>query len=143
MAHQRFISHINRKKWWHVPPRDPEAYRKRGKFYSSSFAEAEFWGRPLDQPERVNICSPLVGDEDTIERKLFGRVVSRGDWPENRMLEKRFALDAKMKQEALKKGFDAIVLMSPKGFSGYRESGKLPRSMELNVLRWPRIPQIH
>ena len=44
---QRMVSHINRKAWWHCPPLDPEAYFKRGKFYASSFAECEFYGRPL------------------------------------------------------------------------------------------------
>ncbi|HUI43784.1 MAG TPA: hypothetical protein VL523_17625 [Terriglobia bacterium] len=56
---QKLIAHINRKAWWHVPPRDPSAYRKRGKFYASSFAEAEFWGRPLDRPERAATPNPL------------------------------------------------------------------------------------
>ena len=43
----RIVAHVNRKAWWHVPPQDPMAYRKRGKFFASSFAEAEFDGRPL------------------------------------------------------------------------------------------------
>lgn len=50
----KLIAHINRKSWWHVPPRDPRAYERRGKFYASSFREAEFYGRPLDDPERVS-----------------------------------------------------------------------------------------
>jgi hypothetical protein len=59
----KLVSHINRKDWWHVPPLDPDAYRKRGKFLASSFAEAELYGRPLDTPQRVTIANPLVGDE--------------------------------------------------------------------------------
>jgi hypothetical protein len=43
----RIVAHVNRKAWWHLPPQDPMAYRKRGKFFASSFAEAEFYGRPL------------------------------------------------------------------------------------------------
>jgi hypothetical protein len=43
----RIVAHVNRKAWWHVPPQDPMAYSKRGKFFASSFAEAEFYGRPL------------------------------------------------------------------------------------------------
>ncbi len=63
---QRLIADINRKAWWHVPPQDPKAYKNCGKFYVSTFAEAEFYGRPLDEPERVMVASPLVGDEATI-----------------------------------------------------------------------------
>jgi len=55
MLMQRFIARINRKDWWHVPPRDPSAYKKRGQFFASSFREAEFWGRPLDEPQRVRV----------------------------------------------------------------------------------------
>jgi hypothetical protein len=38
---ERLIAHVNRKQWWHVPPVDPNAYKKRGKFLASSFVEAE------------------------------------------------------------------------------------------------------
>jgi hypothetical protein len=128
------IAHINRKAWWHVPPRDPKAYQKRGKFYSSSFAEAEFWGRPLDQPARVQISKPLIGDERSIERRLFGRLISASA-PDEPVIEWRFRLDSKMKRTALAKGYDSIVLMTPPAFVAYRRIGKLPRSIELNVLR--------
>jgi hypothetical protein len=50
---QKLIKHINRKDWWHVRPADPRAYEKRGKFFTSSFGEAEFYGRTDDVPERV------------------------------------------------------------------------------------------
>jgi len=127
---EKLIAHINGKDWWHVPPLGPEAYRKRGKFYSSSFAEAEFWGRPLDQPERVRVFNPLVGDEDTIERTLFGHVVSKDDWPQARAIERRFALDARMRRRASKKGFDAILLMAPESFVALRTAGKLPMRID-------------
>src|SRR5208283_1837027 len=93
----RIIRHVNRKEWWHVPPRDPQAYLKRGKFLASSFAEAEFWGRPLDEPQKVNISCPLVGDEPTIERCLFGKPVSHEDIS----VKKRWVLDTRMKKAAL------------------------------------------
>ncbi len=128
--YDKLIAHVNRKDWWHVPPRDPTAYSTRGKFLACSFKEAEFWGRPLDQPERVRIVRPLVGDEGAIEKELFGRRVSREDFT----MEERWALDAKMKQSARAKGYDSIVLMAPKAFSDFRASGKLPRSIELNIL---------
>ena len=127
---KKLIRTINRKEWWHVPPRDPDAYAKRGKFFASSFSEAEFWGRPLDEPQKVAISCPLVGDEATIERTLFGRLVSS----EEISIEERWTLDAKMKKAALAKGYDSILLLSPKAFSTFKDTGKSPRSMELNIL---------
>ena len=126
----RIVRHVNRKNWWHVPPRDPRAYLKRGKFFASSFHEAEFWGRPLDEPQRVCVSKPLIGDEPTIEKKLFGRTVS----DEDVSVEERWSLDARMKKRALEMGYDSIVLVSPKEFSVFRTHGKLPRRIELNVL---------
>jgi len=67
---QKLIRHVNRKDWWHVPPADPRAYQKRGKFFASSFRDAEFYGRPLDNPERVVVTKPLIGDEQAIATVL-------------------------------------------------------------------------
>jgi len=128
------VAHVNRKKWWHSPPRDPQAYLKRGKFYASSFQEAEFWGRPIDQPERVSISNPLVGDEEDIELALFGRALSKDRWPEGQVIEKRLDLDARIKRLALRKNFDAVLLMTPNSFADFKATGKIPRSIELNVL---------
>jgi hypothetical protein len=127
---ESLVAHVNRKEWWHVPPRDPSTYRKRGKFLASSFREAEFWGRPLDEPQRVAVSKPLIGDEETIEKKLFGRRVSGEDIT----TEDRWKLDAKMRRAALRKGYDSLVLMAPKAFAEFQSTGKLPRSMELNIL---------
>lgn len=93
---QRLITHINKKDWWHVPPTDPLAYSKRGKFLSSSFREAEFYGRPLDVPEHVRISKPLLGDEATIETVLFGRPIEHpepGTWAS---VDFQFKLDARV-----------------------------------------------
>lgn len=49
-------------------------------------------------------------------------------------MEDRWALDAKLKRAAIAKGFDSIVLMASKAFGEFQSSGKLPRSIELNVL---------
>lgn len=125
----RLIAHVNRKDWWHVPPRDADAYRKRGKFLASSFHEAEFWGRPLDEPQRANIQKPLIGDEDAVENKLFGRRVSSEDF----RMEERWRLDARIKRAAEVRGYDSIVLMSRKAFAKFTRTGQLPRSIELNV----------
>lgn len=126
----KLVAHINRKRWWHVPPTDRTAYRKRGKFFASSFKEAEFWGRPLNSPEKVYIARPLVGDEKAIERKLFGRWLSHEDMT----VQERWGLDAKMKRAAIAIGYDSIVLMTAKGIREFRASGKIPRSIELNLL---------
>ena len=128
---QKLVDYINSKHWWHVTPVDPLAYQKRGKFFSHSFARAEFWGRPNDEPEKVSIRNPIVGDNNTVERKLLGRVESFDDMG----TPKRFALDAKMYKAALKKGFDSIVVLSPIGFQQLRQEGKIPRSIELNVIQ--------
>ena len=127
---QKIIAHVNRKEWWHVPPSDPSAYRKRGKFLASSFREAEFWGRPLNESQRVVVSKPLIGDEETIEKMLFGRRISS----EGISVENRWKLDSNMRRAALRKGYDSIVLMAPKAFSEFQSTGKLPRSLELNVL---------
>jgi hypothetical protein len=133
---QKLIRHVNRKDWWHVTPTDPRAYEKRGKFFSSTFGEAEFYGRPNDVPEKVAIACPLVGDNDTIERKLIGRVESYPDIG----VRERFALDAKLRRAALKKGYDSIVLMSKSGFQKFNKEGGMPRSIELNVVDLRCLP---
>jgi len=127
---QRLIRHINRKAWWHVPPMDPRAYEKRGKFLASSFREAEFYGRPNDIPERVAIVAPVVGDDHYIETTLIGRVESSP----NMSVPKRLALDAKLRRAALRKGFDSIVLLTPNGYRQFKNGGRIPRSMELNIV---------
>jgi hypothetical protein len=127
---ESLVAHVNRKSWWHVPSRDPNAYTKRGKFFASSFREAEFWGRPLDEPQSVAITKPLIGDEAEIEEQLFGRRVSNEDIA----IEERWKLDAKIKRAALRKGYDSILLLAPRAFTEFQSTGKLPRSMELNIL---------
>jgi len=125
----RIVAHVNRKAWWHVPPQDPMAYSKRGKFFASSFSEAEFYGRPLDAPQRVVIAKPLVGDEQAIAKVL-------GIPPQHSgmSLEEIAAHDVLWRNAALAKGFDSIVLMTPKAFARITSDGKLPRSLELNLL---------
>jgi len=120
---------VNRKNWWHVPPVDPNAYRKRGKFLASSFEAAEFYGRPLDEPQKVTIAKPIVGDEGAITRVL-GIPPQR----EGMTLKQIAAHDARWRNAGLKKGFDAIVLMAPMCFAQFKASGKIPRSLELNIL---------
>ena len=125
----RVVVYVNRKKWWHVPPQDPDAYSKRGKFFSATFTEAEFYGRPLDVPERVSISRPLVGDEATI-----AKVLGVPPQHEGMTLEEIADHDARWRKAALAKGYDSVVLMSVPGFKKLTAEGKIPRSIELNVV---------
>lgn len=132
----RLMALINRKDWWHVPPGDdPTAYEQRGMFLASSYREAEFWGRPLDTPLHVEISNPIVGDEATIETALLGKRSKTPSLDSPHLLEWRWKLDAQLKEAALAKGFDSIILFSPVGYGKYVAEGKLPRSIELNLLR--------
>ena len=125
----KLIRHINGKDWWHVPPADSRAYQKRGKFFASTFREAEFYGRPKDEPERVCITAPLIGDNDAIERRLLGKVESHPEIT----VRKRLSLDAKLRRAAVRRGFDSIVLLTPRSMEALKK-GKMPRSIELNVV---------
>ena len=123
-----------------MPPRDPDAYKKRGKFLSSTFSRAEFWGRPLDIPDKVTISNPIYGfSEIEILKVLFGKRKAgiflnrvsklRGDM----FFRSRFALDHKMYLRAKQLGYDAIVLMTERGRISLNKNRK-PRSIELNLL---------
>lgn len=127
---KKLIKHINRKAWWHVPPIDNKAYKKRGKFFACSFSEAEFYGRPEDIPTRVRIAAPIVGDDRYIETELIGRVESSPSMS----IPKRLALDGKLRRAALRQGFDSILLLTPNAFRQFNRNGTIPRSMELNVI---------
>ena len=134
---EKLIARINRKDWWHVPPSDPDAYNKRGMFLASTFREAEFWGRPLDKPIRVNVVNPIIGDESTIQNEL-GVVPPKYPGDDSpRLLKWRWDLDATLKKRALSKGHDAIVLLSSAGYAQFLAEGKIPLSIELNLLHGP------
>lgn len=132
---QALIDRINRKGWWHVPPVDPKAYQKRGKFFSSTFGEAERWGRPIDIPERVRIENPIIGDEKTVWKILFGESLKVPSLGSPDVIAWRFKTDAEMRKAALARAYDAIVILSRQGFKRLREQGKVPRSIELNILK--------
>jgi hypothetical protein len=121
---------INRRQWWHVPPAEgASAYQKRGKFYTSSFAEAEFYGRPNDAAERVSVANPLVGDEAEIARVLGVPAQTAGMG-----LKEIAAHDEKWAKAARAQGYDAIAVLTPAGYAEYQQTGKMPRSVELNTL---------
>ena len=128
------ISKINQSTWWHVLPRDMEAYKKRGKFLASTYRQAGFYGRPNNIPDRVEIKNPVYGfSEKEILMQLFPH-----DW-KNLMLNNeanyndRIALDARMYCKARALGYDAIVLIDHNGKDALKRNRK-PYSIELNLL---------
>ena len=136
MNHGALIAYVNRKKWWHVTPWEPNAYMHRGKFYASTYREAEFYGRPENKPSRVRVVNPLVGDERTVLAELFGDQDRLGDLEGKdglALIEVRLRLDAGMKERAEELGYDAIILMTPTSHAEYVRSSRVPRSLELNV----------
>jgi len=130
----KMLARINRKDWWHVPPADPSAYRKRGKFLASTFREAEFWGRPQDTPIHVCIRNPIIGDEPAIEAELLGTPSQYPAEGSSKLLQWRWKRDAMLKNAAQAKGYDSIVLMSQSAYAKLAKAGKIPLSLELNLL---------
>ena len=128
-AEPEMIDHINHRKWYRTALPGAEAIQERGTFYASSYAEAEFYGRPIEEPFDVNVSNPLVGDEITIMQTL-------GIEPPDMInsIDDRFALDAKMKKAAQAQGYDAIAVLTEPAFDRYKTTGRMPRSIELNVL---------
>jgi len=133
------IASINNRSWWHSPPADKGAYKKRGIFFASSYKECEFYGRPLDETIKVNVKNPLVGVEEDIIRRFFGikskqMMVYRSliDGTATNVLNMRFQLDKELFRVAKNSGYDAIAIVTSKGYETTK-TGKLPRSVELNV----------
>ena len=91
---------------------------------------AEFYGRPNDEPEKVSIKKPLVGEASTVERRLLGKVEDF----DGIGVKRHLALDARMKKIALRKGYDSIIVLAETGLKHFRKEGKIPRNVELNVV---------
>jgi len=135
---QVLIHKINTSYWWHVTPQDPDAYRKRGKFFASTYKQAEFYGKPNNVPEKVKILNPLWSDSEIdIIKVLFPdsyqekyKSVSS---PESTYYYKnRITLDGQMHKQAKEMGYDAIVLLGATGIKELERNRK-PRSIELNL----------
>jgi hypothetical protein len=126
----KLIQHVNKKGWYHVPPAEGEpAYSKRGQFFASNYKDAEFYGRPLDEPQNPQIKKPLVGDETAIAKEL-------GIPPQKEGMsrEEISEHDKQWGSAAKQKGYDAIVLMSPEKWKEFQSTGKIPSSLELQHL---------
>ena len=132
------IKKINKSLWWHVPPRDINAYQKRGKFLASTFLQAEFYGRPNNNPEKVNVKNPIFGfSEIEILEQLFSKKESAKYLEQIKnsanYYQDRISLDSKMYKKAKSFGFDAIVLMTKSGKVALLNNRK-PNSIELNLI---------
>lgn len=126
---------IASREWWHVPPAEAGTYSERGKFYSSSFKEAEFYGIGAEaKPEKVAVSNPIIGDEAFIEKQLLGGRQTLPDVDSPDFYKARTELDQRLAQAARDAGYDAIALTTTKGFDQYKRTGKLPASIELNTL---------
>ena len=126
----KLVNHVNKHKWWRTSVPEEKEVSDRGMFFASSYRDAEFYGKPINEPFNVSISNPLVGDEQYI------MAVLELDAPSQDISVKdRFALDAKIKNKASKMGYDSIVLMTTKGYERYRTTGAMPRSIELNVIK--------
>lgn len=133
------INKINQSLWWHVTPKDFTAYKKRGKFLASTYKQAEFYGRPNDTPEKIEISNPICGiSEISIlkilfpmnYKKLYTSVLGdHKDW-----YKRRIKLDSKMYQKAKIMGYDAIVLLGSNA-TKYLIKNRKPHSIELNLCK--------
>lgn len=127
-ARAKLIKRVNRKAWWRTCLPSKKAIRDRGLFFASSFEEAEFYGRPLDTPFRVQIKNPLVGSFAHVQKKLLGHYE-----PRIHTIKQIFARDRLIRKHAGILGFDSIIVLSEKGYRNFCADGTLPRSIELNV----------
>ena len=129
--HDRLIQKINNRDWWHVPPVEGEAaYAKRGKFLAPTYRDAEFYGRPLNDAQKVNITNPIVGPEKEIAKKLGLDPQREGmSQKELNAHDRAWALAAK------KAGYDAIVTVGEKQWKKFKETGRIPADMEVNDLK--------
>jgi len=120
-------------------PKDLNAYKKRGKFFASTYKQAEFYGRPNDISEKVQISNPIYGTSEMNilkilfpknYKKLYASVIDdRKDW-----YNRRIKLDSKMYQKAKNVGYDAIVLLGNNG-EKYLMKNRKPNSIELNLCK--------
>lgn len=133
------IQKINQSNWWHVLPRDANAYKERGKFLASTYLQAEFYGKPVIKPEKVSIDNPIFGfSEEEILVQLFGKekAIKLLDFvlkEDTDSYQKRIALDKEMHDSAKRFGYDSIVLMTKQGERALQRNKK-PNSIELNLI---------
>jgi len=133
------IQKINQSDWWHVPPSDPGAYNKRGKFLASTYRQAELFGKPNLEPVKVEIRNPIWGfSEIELLKQLFKsngtNMLKNINVDDKDFYQKRLALDANMHKKAKLLGYDSIVLMTKQGKIALQK-GQKPKSIELNLIQ--------
>lgn len=128
MGNGRLLAYINAHCWWRTALPDRQAIEARGVFLASSYRDAEFYGRPIDSAFRVNVSNPLFGDEPEIMQTL-----GLPEPSQNIRIKERFSLDAKIMRLAAKKGYDSIALSTSRAYRDYVSTGRIPRSIELQV----------
>lgn len=125
--YQRIIKRINKRAWWRTAINE-NAIQERGIFFASSFSQAEFYGRPVDEPFKVNIKKPLVGDEAHV-MTILGLNVPDPEISIPDLLK----LEALKMKTASSLGFDSIAIMTSKEFKNFLMKGRLPNQYELQV----------
>jgi hypothetical protein len=127
------IRKINAGGWWHVTPEDPDAYKKRGKFLASTHLQAEFYGRPKIDPEKVEIKNPVFGFslEEILNKLSISCDLNKMEDSVN-FYRLRIALDAKKYRRAKSLGYDSIVIMDSHGKTALQKGWK-PKWIELNI----------
>lgn len=135
------VRKINAGEWWHVAPSDPDAYKKRGKFFASTYSQAEYYGHPNDVPKRVTINNPVFGfSEEQIwkqivpsykDNKLMMDILN--DTNDENWYGRRITVDTMMFSAAKKLGYDSIILICQSGYKALLKNRK-PTSIELNLL---------
>ncbi len=135
------INKINSGKWWHATPCDPDAYNKRGRFFASTYLQAQYYGKPNDAPEKVTINNPVFGfSEEEIWRQVIPSYRDNklmmdilDDTDDENWYDRRITVDAKMFSAAKKLGYDSIILICQSGYKTLLKNRK-PHSIELNLL---------
>ena len=135
------VRKINAGKWWHVTPRDSDAYKKRGKFLASTYLQAQYYGKPTNVPEKVTINNPVFGfSEEQIWKQIVPSYKDNklmmdllNDTHDENWYERRITVDARMFSAAKKLGYDSIILICQSGYEALLKNRK-PRSIELNLL---------
>ncbi len=133
----RVIKRINQREWWRTWI-NKQALKERGLFLESCFRSAEFYGRPLDNPFKVNLKNPLIGDDEFVMSTLglppivwasYKDGMEEISEKENKIIKMQ---SVKMRI-AMDMGFDSIAILSANDFKRLKEKGRLPNGYDLQV----------
>lgn len=125
---KKIIEGINKKHWWRTALPKKEEIEKRGLFFTSTYEEAEFYGRPLDTPFKVKINKPYYTCPSLLDKSVLGYKLK-----DDVEIEKRFRADELIKSKLQIEGYDSVVLVSDFHFEKVLKSGRLPKIIELNL----------